>query len=211
MGQIVFKNTRKLADQFTTNFNMSENTNNFAFFSSIYEEILALFRTNQDLMNRLDINQASGKNLDNLGANFGVDRRGMLDDQYRALIKAEIISLSEGGLFDTLVNILSLILQVPKENVFLNEGNGFIEIIAITGVFDLEIANEVIEIVNKIKAFGVRIGRIFVGADNVFQFSVGNPHNFSFGVFGSLLTANSKKPFLFGGIIENAFDNGIFL
>ena len=68
-----------------------------------------------------DIDQAEGKVLDMIGQNVRQNRGKAPDEVYRILIKSKVKRNLSNGSINTLIDFLSFILQIPKEQVHIKE------------------------------------------------------------------------------------------
>lgn len=88
------------------------------------EEIKTAFIDIDEVKN---LKEAFGENLDNYGANIGENRKGNNDKLYRLLIRIKIAENTSNGSINHIVNALSLAIDKPLEEIYVQEGWDFID------------------------------------------------------------------------------------
>jgi hypothetical protein len=68
-----------------------------------------------------DVDQSEGKALNRVGRNVNQNRGQLTDEVYRVMIKAKIKRSLSNGSVDTLIDFLSFVLSIPKEDVEITE------------------------------------------------------------------------------------------
>lgn len=128
-----------------------------------------------------DVDQAEGTTLDMLGSNFRQYRGAASDEAYRILIKSKIKRNLSNGSINTLIDFMSFILQIPKEEVKIRElweagQHGTIKIefpmdsLSATGLTGTQFG----VLINSVTSAGIRAEVLFSGT---FRFS--NDYNLS--------------------------------
>lgn len=143
---------------------------------SILGDQLEEVKTNFELINEYrDIDNAKGKTLDLIGTNINQFRGTSTDEVYRVLIKSKIARSLSTGDINSIIETLSVALDVPYSDVGITEGDGFISLSSIP--FDR--LNEVgmtgeqlAMLIKKVVPTGIRVNPIEISG--TFSFASGN-------------------------------------
>lgn len=100
-------------------FKVSEDSNNMKILSLILPEIELLHKTNKDLYELLDINNATDKLLDIFGKNIGEKRNGQSDDQYRKRILSKFPRLKSKKTHNNVTRIIADELGVSQDKILI--------------------------------------------------------------------------------------------
>lgn len=112
---------KKLLSRLPDNLNKSPNSN----ISKLMQLVAHHSQEKRDLLNRIDewrdIDKAEGETLDRIGRNVQQPRGQASDEVYRIMIKARIIRNLSNGSINTIIEYLSLLLQIDKQQVQVKE------------------------------------------------------------------------------------------
>ncbi|CAK1228135.1 hypothetical protein [Fructobacillus tropaeoli] len=98
-------------------FNLDFGSNNYKLFDLIMSHGLDLYNNLNRQDDWIDIDNASGVALDNIGANYG-EFRGEADDEfYRFMIKSNILAARSKGTTNDIIHLISKSLNVDASNV----------------------------------------------------------------------------------------------
>ncbi|QIQ61224.1 I-like baseplate protein [Bacillus phage vB_BcM_Sam46] len=111
----------KFIDRLTDNYDKSPNSNVYKLMQLATSILQEQENTLTKIGNWRDVDQAEGTTLDMLGANVRQYRGAASDEAYRILIKSKIKRNLSNGSINTLIDFLSFILQIPREQVKIRE------------------------------------------------------------------------------------------
>lgn len=148
----------------------------------VYElaQLMALkIQENEDALHRIgawrDIDQAQGAALNLLGQNVRQNRGQSTDEVYRVLIKSKIKRNLSNGSINTLIDFLAFILQIPAEQVTVEElwdkgAPGEIKVDVPSGATNITglSRNQFGTFINLVVAAGIKANVLFEGT---FRFS----------------------------------------
>lgn len=98
-------------------FNLDYGSNNYNFFELLMSHGLEIYNNLSRQDDWIDIDNASGVALDNIGANYG-EFRGEADDNfYRFMIKSNILAARSKGTTNDIIHLISKSLNVKADNV----------------------------------------------------------------------------------------------
>lgn len=133
--------------------------NNLDLYYVLYDGYGEIVKAFKDINNSRNIDKARGKTLDKLGSNVGQFRLGEDDDLYRLLIRTRIIANLSIGDIPTINKIMSILVKDIflgiKETWFYEKHRN--EPAAIVLQLSEIWSNIPLEIINRIKAAGVRV------------------------------------------------------
>ncbi len=75
----------------------------------------------QEVLNSLDIMQATGRTLDLFGSSVGVERGALDDNKFRLAILTQIGKNTSNGNYDSIVTLLAKIFDCSKSDININE------------------------------------------------------------------------------------------
>lgn len=111
----------RLVDRLTDNYNKNVDSN----VNKLMQVAALSIQENEDVLTQIqewrDIDKAEGTTLDRIGNNIQQNRGKAPDSLYRVLIKSKIRRNLSDGSINTLIDFLSIILQVDKTEVKITE------------------------------------------------------------------------------------------
>ena len=151
----------EILERFPHMYNIDIGSNNEFLISSIYEEIRSLNQSIYDLSKVIDVENANGVWLDNIGRIFNVVREAGEDDgSYRIRVLAYWLTVSRNATTEIIIKFLMSAIE-DETNLFQYE-NGIGEItIILNKKIKAEIKNTIEKSLLKIKAAGVNINLFF--------------------------------------------------
>ena len=151
----------EILERFPHMYNIDIGSNNEFLISSIYEEIRSLNQSIYDLSEVIDIENANGIWLDNIGGIFNIIREAGEDDgSYRIRILAYWLTVSRNATTDIIIKFLMSAIE-DETNLFKYE-NGIGEItIILNKKIKAEIKNTIEKSLLEIKAAGVNLNLFF--------------------------------------------------
>ena len=151
----------EILERFPHMYNIDIGSNNEFLISSIYEEIRSLNQSIYDLSEVIDIENANGIWLDNIGGIFNIIREAGEDDgSYRIRILAYRLTVSRNATTDIIIKFLMSAIE-DETNLFKYE-NGIGEItIILNKKIKAEIKNTIEKSLLEIKAAGVNLNLFF--------------------------------------------------
>lgn len=151
----------EILERFPHMYNIDIGSNNEFLISSIYEEIRSLNQSIYDLSKVIDIENANGIWLDNIGGIFNIIREAGEDDgSYRIRILAYWLTVSRNATTDIIIKFLMSAIE-DETNLFKYE-NGIGEItIILNKKIKAEIKNTIEKSLLEIKAAGVNLNLFF--------------------------------------------------
>lgn len=151
----------EILERFPHMYNIDIGSNNEFLISSIYEEIRSLNQSIYDLSKVIDIENANGIWLDNIGGIFNIIREAGEDDgSYRIRILAYWLTVSRNATTDIIIKFLMSAI-VEETNLFKYE-NGIGEItIILNKKLRAEIKSTIEKSLLEIKAAGININLFF--------------------------------------------------
>ena len=151
----------EILERFPHMYNIDIGSNNEFLVSSIYEEIRNLNQSIYDLSKVIDIGNANGIWLDNIGGIFNIIREAGEDDgSYRIRILAYWLTVSRNATTDIIIKFLMSAIE-DETNLFKYE-NGIGEItIILNKKIKAEIKNTIEKSLLEIKAAGVNLNLFF--------------------------------------------------
>ena len=151
----------EILERFPHMYNIDIGSNNEFLINSIYEEIRSLNQAIYDLSKVIDVENANGVWLDNIGGIFNVVREtGEDDESYRIRILAYWLTVSRNSTTDIIIKFLMSAIE-DETNLFKYE-NGIGEItIILNKKIRAEIKNTIEKSLLEIKAAGVNLNLFF--------------------------------------------------
>ena len=151
----------EILERFPHMYNIDIESNNEFLVSSIYEEIRNLNQSIYDLSKVINIDNANGIWLDNIGGIFNIIREAGEDDgSYRIRILAYWLTVSRNATTDIIIKFLMSAIE-DETNLFKYE-NGIGEItIILNKKIKAEIKNTIEKSLLEIKAAGVNLNLFF--------------------------------------------------
>ena len=151
----------EILERFPHMYNIDIGSNNEFLINSIYEEIRSLNQAIYDLSKVIDVENANGVWLDNIGGIFNVVREtGEDDESYRIRILAYWLTVSRNSTTDIIIKFLMSAIE-DETNLFKYE-NGIGEItIILNKKIRAEIKNTIEKSLLEIKAAGININLFF--------------------------------------------------
>ena len=151
----------EILERFPHMYNIDIGSNNEFLISSIYEEIRSLNQSIYDLSKVIDIENANGIWLDNIGGMFNIIREAGEDDgSYRIRILAYWLTVSRNATTDIIIKFIMSAIE-GETNLFKYE-NGIGEItIILNKKLRAEIKNTIEKSLLEIKAAGININLFF--------------------------------------------------
>lgn len=114
--------TDRIISKFPHMYNRDKDSNNYFLLYLYLDEIRQTSKSLYDLLESLNILNATGYLLDKFGDTFNLKRNSQeKDDDYRQRILSELVSQSKNATFETLIGVLKLIIQDIEKNVFIFE------------------------------------------------------------------------------------------
>ena len=120
----MYKNSKEYTDEIINKFphmyKRDRESNNYFLLELYLEEIRQVSKWIYELLKSLDIMKATGYVLDKFGISFNLKRNTREDDEeYRKRILAEISRKSRNATFETIINVLKIIIENYEQNIFI--------------------------------------------------------------------------------------------
>lgn len=120
----MYKNSKEYTDEIINKFphmyKRDRESNNYFLLELYLEEIRQVSKGIYKLLKSLDIMKATGYVLDKFGISFNLKRNTREDDEeYRKRILAEISRKSRNATFETIINVLKIIIENYEQNIFI--------------------------------------------------------------------------------------------
>ena len=120
----MYKDSKEYTDEIISKFphmyKRNRNSNNYFLLKLYLEEIRQVSKGIYELLKSLDIMKATGYVLDKFGISFNLKRNTREDDEeYRKRILAEISRKSRNATFETIINVLKIIIENYEQNIFI--------------------------------------------------------------------------------------------
>ena len=120
----MYKNSKEYTDEIINKFphmyKRDRESNNYFLLELYLEEIRQVSKGIYELLKSLDIMKATGYVLDKFGISFNLKRNTREDDEeYRKRILAEISRKSRNATFETIINVLKIIIENYEQNIFI--------------------------------------------------------------------------------------------
>ena len=114
--------TDKVISRFPHMYRRDNESNNYFLLEIYLEEIRQASQSLYELLESLDILKAKGYVLDKFGNTFNLKRKNRENDNiYRQRILAELASQTKNATFETLLNVLKIIVEDIEQNIFIFE------------------------------------------------------------------------------------------
>ncbi|MGL5713999.1 MAG: hypothetical protein ACRCX2_13340 [Paraclostridium sp.] len=137
-----------------SSYNVDSTTNIYKLFKIFQEEINEFRQACYDVEDMHDIDKKYGKNLDNYGTNFEIDRRGDSDLEYINKIKSFLYSRGSYGDEDTILRTMSSYFGLGAEDFGVATTDTRKIEVTFPGNITIEFAKE---LVKRVKAAGIRL------------------------------------------------------
>ncbi|WP_304180935.1 hypothetical protein [Leptotrichia trevisanii] len=120
----MYKDSKEYADEIINKFphmyKRDRESNNYFLLELYLEEIRKVSKGIYELLKSLDIMKATGYVLDKFGISFNLKRNTREnDEEYRKRILAEISRKSRNATFETIINVLKIIIEKYEQNIFI--------------------------------------------------------------------------------------------
>ena len=120
----MFKNSEEYTDKIISRFphmyRRDRESNNYFLLNLYLEEIRQASKGIYELLKSLNIMEAEGYALDKFGISFNLKRNtNEKDENYRKRILAEISRKSKNATFETILNVLKIIIENYEQNIFI--------------------------------------------------------------------------------------------
>lgn len=120
----MFKNSEEYADEIISRFphmyRRDRESNNYFLLNLYLEEIRQASKGIHELLKSLNIMEAEDYVLDKFGTSFNLKRdTNEKDENYRKRILAEISRKSKNATFETILNVLKIIIENYEQNIFI--------------------------------------------------------------------------------------------
>jgi hypothetical protein len=120
----MFKNSEEYMDKIISRFphmyRRDRESNNYFLLNLYLEEIRRVSKGIYELLKSLNIMEAEGYVLDKFGTSFNLKRdTNENDENYRKRILAEISRKSKNATFETILNVLKIIIENYEQNIFI--------------------------------------------------------------------------------------------
>lgn len=120
----MFKNSEEYTDEIISRFphmyRRDKESNNYFLINLYLEEIRQASKGIYELLKSLNIMEAEGYALDKFGTSFNLKRdTNEKDENYRKRILAEISRKSKNATFETILNVLKIIIENYEQNIFI--------------------------------------------------------------------------------------------
>lgn len=114
--------TDKVISRFPHMYRRDNESNNYFLLEIYLEEIRQASQSLYELLESLDILKAEGYVLDKFGETFNLKRKNRENDNiYRQRILSELASQTKNATFETLLNVLKIIVEDLEQNIFIFE------------------------------------------------------------------------------------------
>ena len=108
-------------ERITDNYNKEDGSNVHKFWQLVAEALQEDEQLYFDMLDSLDVDKARGLSLDRIGQKVGQTRGALTDDVYLVMVKSKIKRTLSDGSLDTIIDILSFLLDIPKDAVKVTE------------------------------------------------------------------------------------------
>lgn len=120
----MYKNSEEYTDEIISRFphmyRRDRESNNYFLLNLYLEEIRQASKGIYELLKSLNIMKAEGYALDKFGTSFNLKRNmNENDESYRKRILAEISRKSKNATFETILNVLKIIIENYEQNIFI--------------------------------------------------------------------------------------------
>ena len=120
----MFKSSEEYTDEIISRFphmyRRDRGSNNYFLLKLYLEEIRQASKGIHELLKSLNIMEAEGYALDKFGTSFNLKRdTNEKDENYRKRILAEISRKSKNATFETILNVLKIIIENYEQNIFI--------------------------------------------------------------------------------------------
>ena len=120
----MYKDSKEYTDEIISKFphmyKRNRDSNNYFLLELYLEEIRQVSKGIYELLKSLDIMKATGYVLDKFGTSFNLKRNAReKDEEYRKRILAEISRKSRNATFETIINVLKIIIENYEQNIFI--------------------------------------------------------------------------------------------
>ena len=120
----MFKSSEEYTDEIISRFphmyRRDRESNNYFLLNLYLEEINQASKGIYELLKSLNIMEAEGYELDKFGTSFNLKRDANENDEnYRKRILAEISRKSKNATFETILNVLKIIIENYEQNIFI--------------------------------------------------------------------------------------------
>jgi len=120
----MYKDSKEYTDEIISKFphmyKRNRDSNNYFLLELYLEEIRQVSKGIYELLKSLDIMKAIGYVLDKFGTSFNLKRNTREnDEEYRKRILAEISRKSRNATFETIINVLKIIIENYEQNIFI--------------------------------------------------------------------------------------------
>lgn len=120
----MYKDSKDYTDETISKFphmyKRNRDSNNYFLLELYLEEIRQVSKGIYELLKSLDIMKATGYVLDKFGISFNMKRNAREnDEEYRKRILAEISRKSRNATFETIINVLKIIIENYEQNIFI--------------------------------------------------------------------------------------------
>ena len=120
----MFKNSEEYTDEIISRFphmyRRDKESNNYFLINLYLEEIRQASKGIHELLKSLNIMETEGYALDKFGTSFNLKRdTNEKDENYRKRILAEISRKSKNATFETILNVLKIIIENYEQNIFI--------------------------------------------------------------------------------------------
>ena len=120
----MFKSSEEYTDEIISRFphmyRRDRGSNNYFLLNLYLEEIRQASKGIHELLKSLNIMEAEGYALDKFGTSFNLKRdTNENDENYRKRILAEISRKSKNATFETILNVLKIIIENYEQNIFI--------------------------------------------------------------------------------------------
>lgn len=120
----MYKNSEEYTDEIISRFphmyRRDRESNNYFLLNLYLEEIRQASKGIYELLKSLNIMKAEGYALDKFGTSFNLKRNmNENDENYRKRILAEISRKSKNATFETILNVLKIIIENYEQNIFI--------------------------------------------------------------------------------------------
>ena len=112
---------KQMVSMLTDAYLKDKKSNNYKLFEVFASEFQKLYQTQLKVRQFRSVDEANGKTLDLIGANYNVSRGTMNDELYRPMVKGAIARMWCDGTFNSVLELLAITLNTDVENVTLKE------------------------------------------------------------------------------------------
>ena len=112
---------KQMVSMLTDAYLKDKKSNNYKLFEVFASEFQKLYQTQLKVRQFRSVDEANGKTLDLIGANYNVARGTMNDELFKPFIKGAIARMWCDGTFNSVLELLALTLNTDVKNVTLTE------------------------------------------------------------------------------------------